>query len=126
METIEDVVREMNDAAHLAPSAVENDGHLLTDWYYDDECQGWLNHYADRIEKACSSMEAEKARIIAELNEVRELNRKCCDENERLKCALQPVLDCDRHSCDCGAEYAVKCTSAVNEAQRIWKEGETK
>lgn len=28
---------------------------------------------------------ADKSRIIRELNEVRELNRECCDENERLK-----------------------------------------
>lgn len=52
METIEDVLREMRDAANLSPSAIENYGFLLTDNFYDDECQGWLTHYADHIEKA--------------------------------------------------------------------------
>ena len=201
METIDDIVREMRERA-ASDDAGQFEAHKFP-------------MLADRIEKACSSMEAEKARIIAELNEVRELNRKCCDENERLKyydqekdrlieklkshlstaikalspkcvdcadvcdtcgcrhsawipfaklliegedydendyeslplvrmtvnrteiknlkdenarlkAALQPVLKCDRYSCDCGAEYAVKCSSAVNDAQRIWKEGETK
>lgn len=51
-ETIEDILREMRDASNLAPSAIKADNTLLTDSYYDDECQGWLSHYADRIEAA--------------------------------------------------------------------------
>lgn len=42
---------------------------------------------------------------------------------KRMQDSIKPVLECDRYSCDCGAEYAVKCSSAVNEAKRIWKEG---
>ena len=123
METIYDLLREIRFAANQ-PNCVDRKEALAL---------------AERIEKATKLIEVqveakhivkdgvqldEFNRVIAELNEVRELNRKCCDENERLKAALQPVLECDRFSCDCGAEYAVKCSSAVNDAQRIWKEGE--
>lgn len=51
-ETVAEVLRVMRDAAHLDQSAIEDDNHLLSDWYYDDECQGWLSSFADRIEAA--------------------------------------------------------------------------
>lgn len=123
METIEDIVKEMREylTSIGTGECVEEDA---------------VESFADRIEKAhrrevellkkCVSGECDRISVGAEL---------CSDcpfaeidyvrtENERLKAALKPVLECDRYSCDCGAEYAVKCSSAVNDAQRIWKEGD--
>lgn len=47
------------------------------------------------VEKLTRLLEAEaddKLRVIAELNEVRELNRKCCAENEELRECLKEAL----------------------------------
>lgn len=39
---------------------------------------------------------------------------------------LKPVLEVNREDCDCGSEWAIRCMYAVNEAQRIYKEGDGK
>lgn len=41
---------------------------------------------------------------------------------KRMQVALKPVLDVKREDCDCGAEWAIRCMNAVNEAQRIYSE----
>lgn len=114
METIDDIVREWR--TNCDSSEADAD-HLGVDCVFDvSEVRDLL----DRIEKSYKSLEAEKSRIIAELNNVRELNRKCCDENERLHAALQPVLGIVMDS----ATSDLSMEMAINEAQRIWKEGE--
>ena len=38
------------------------------------------------------SERTDKLKVIKELNDVRELNRKCCDENEQLRARLEAVV----------------------------------
>lgn len=37
---------------------------------------------------------ADKSRVVSEPNEVRELNRRCCDENERLNSKVDELREC--------------------------------
>ena len=37
---------------------------------------------------------ADKSKVVSELNEVRELNRRCCDENERLNSKVDELREC--------------------------------
>ena len=42
-------------------------------------------------------------------------------ENARLRAALKPVLGAKREDCACLSEFAIRCITAVKEAQRIYK-----
>ena len=37
---------------------------------------------------------ADKSMVVSELNEIRELNRRCCDENERLNSKVDELREC--------------------------------
>ena len=115
METIEDIVADLRQQNLGMPDDMECVSPLVCD----------MLRLADRIEKANKSLEAEKSRIIADRNELVELNRKCCDENERLKAALQPVLECEYKAYHDGTGVWIDSPGrAVREDQSIWKEGE--
>lgn len=45
-------------------------------------------------------------------------------EANRMQDALKPVLAAKREDCDCGAEWAIRCMNAVNEAQRAYSGAE--
>ena len=45
-------------------------------------------------------------------------------EAKRMQDALKPVLTAKREDCDCGAEWAIRCMNAVNEAQRAYSGAE--
>lgn len=134
METIEDIVREMR-----------KNGVCHDHRHWDELC--------DRIEKAykfmveglnggiverdqyIAKLTDNNSKIIAELNEVRELNRKCCNENERLHAALQLVLKIPTAEIDSSLKMARmalfanginRMCHAICKAQKIWKEGEEK
>lgn len=117
METIDGIVKEM--LKEVRESEMNNPDR--TTMIFLTSANMALKDFAARIKKANKSLEAEKSRIIADRNELVELNRKCCDENERLKAALQPVLECD-----VAKESYLAQSEVVWIAQRIWKEGATK
>lgn len=56
---------------------------------------------------------ADKSKVISELNEVRELNRRCCDENERLNGAVAKLSEClkdaRRELCKACRDKGFKC-----------------
>lgn len=128
METIDNIIDELRESAEL----FIKDG---VDQGLENPCEVF-NEYADRIEKAykfmveglnggiverdqyIAELTDNNKRIIADRNELVELNRKCCDENERLKQALQPVLDIVMDS----ATSDLSMELAINEAKRIYKE----
>lgn len=80
-ETIADILRVMRDARNLDPSAIEDNNHLLSDWYYDDECKGWLSSFADRIEAAHKREVAELKRELEATRQQR--NRARLDAQEK-------------------------------------------
>lgn len=45
---------------------------------------------------------------------------------KRMQDALKPVLEANREDCACRSEWAIRCMNAVNESQRIYKEGGVK
>ena len=59
---------------------------------------------------------------IPELTEQADDIHRMRRENARLRAALKPVLDAKREDCDCGAEWAIRCMNAVNEAQMTYEE----
>ena len=75
-----------------------------------------------QYERVCESLQAskkiiederaDKLKVINELNQVRELNRKCCDENETLKAKLD-CADVDRETYKDRAEAAERCIEDV-------------
>lgn len=149
METIDDIVKWLRNGCEEFASEIAI--QKINNPHYDAEaCLGLaLGVLADRIKKAenhgyhalqvhLKKLEgeyenelAEKSRIIAERNELEELNRKCCDENELLHAALKPVLDAKTHASDQQEhedmpyyKVLVKCHNAVRKAQEIYKQGE--
>lgn len=111
METIDDIVKWLRNGC--GEFALEIALQKLNNPHYDaDACMASaLRVLADRIDKAAKhemsdefSAEIQKltdelyearvntSRIIAERNELAELNRKCCDENEQLKAAHAELL----------------------------------
>ena len=94
METIDDIVKEM--LKEVRESEINNPDK--TTRIFLTSANMALKDFAARLKKANKSLEAEKSRIIAELNEVRELNRKCCDENESLKAELDRINLAVRHN----------------------------
>ena len=100
-ETIAEIVKDLRG---IKGGQHTNGGLSFERWRA--RCQ-FADDYADRIEAAhrredetariaaCSAQARfdeeieDKLRVIRELNEVRELNRRCCDENERLRECLK-------------------------------------
>lgn len=134
METIDDIVADIREQSLGMPDDMECVSPLVCD----------MLRLADRIEKAYKSMVeglnggiVERDQYIEKLTNENarlraELNKDDClklandvdhlrAENERLRSALQPVLDCDVTK-----ESYLAQSEAVWISQRIWKEGEAK
>ena len=62
------------------------------------------------IVKELTKKDEEKLQVIKELNEVRELNRKCCDENDMLKGLVKELAD-DLSGYLCESECNGACAS---------------
>ena len=115
METVYDIVKEMRERA-ASDDAGQFEAHKLP-------------RLADRIEKAYNYAIVEKYNGV--VNEREKEIERLRDENERLRAALQPVLDAKPHSSDQQEhedmpyyKVLVKCHNAVRKAQEIYKQGE--
>ena len=110
-ENIDDIVNDMRGNAEH--------NHALV------EVSKYLTEIADRIEYAYKRLSVptpeQWTEIARQGAEIADLKR----ENARLRAALKPVLEANREDCDCGAEWAMLCMNAMNEAQRIYKEGDS-
>lgn len=78
----------------------------------------------NEIDRALSNSRVMYHRLNSENIRNTEMDRETIhglrEENARLRAALKPVLEAHRE--DCWAfEWAIRCSNAVNEAQRIYK-----
>lgn len=106
METIKDIVADIREQNLGMPDDMECVSPLVCD----------MLRLADRIEKAYKLIEGLSDGIV----ERDQYIAKLTEENERLKAALQPVLDIVMDS----ATSDLSMEMAITEAKRIWKEGE--